>query len=207
MSGVRAELAVKHPTNCCLSGLAETDERRELLAQTHHDGVNYEEFIVSGDTIAVDANNVTEVYCTSNDHVYRIEHEGDRGCPCESVEQQGCPVVNAYVEKETVHITFHSSDTETLNAVIDGVKARHNGVSVERLIRVSDGVELVIKDTLTDRQRDLVTLAVECGYYDTPRTCSLSELAEEAGISKSTASGVLHRAEERMVKQYLNTDT
>ena len=45
--------------------------------------------------------------------------------------------------------------------------------------------------------------AVDHGYYDTPRACSLTELAEEVGIAKSTCSETLHRAEETMIKQFM----
>lgn len=56
---------------------------------------------------------------------------------------------------------------------------------------------------LTDRQLMLVHAAVEEGYYDTPRECSLTELAESVEIAKSTASETLHRAEERIVKEFV----
>lgn len=56
---------------------------------------------------------------------------------------------------------------------------------------------------LTDRQQELVDAAVELGYYDTPRGCSLTELANEVGIAKSTCSSTLHRAEERIVKAFV----
>lgn len=56
---------------------------------------------------------------------------------------------------------------------------------------------------LTDRQWRLVQEAVERGYYDTPRGCTLTELAECADIAKSTCSETLHRAEERIVKHFV----
>jgi len=56
---------------------------------------------------------------------------------------------------------------------------------------------------LTQRQRELLYTAVEEGYYDTPRECSLTELADEAGVAKSTASETLHRVEEKIVKEYV----
>lgn len=56
---------------------------------------------------------------------------------------------------------------------------------------------------LTDRQESIVRAAVEHGYYDTPRRCSLTELADELGLAKSTASETLHRAEEKIVKQFV----
>lgn len=57
---------------------------------------------------------------------------------------------------------------------------------------------------LTDHQLKLVHAAVEEGYYDTPRECSLTELASTVGIAKSTASETLHRAEEQIVKQFVD---
>jgi predicted DNA binding protein len=57
-------------------------------------------------------------------------------------------------------------------------------------------------DLVTDRQQRFMTEAIEDGYYDTPRECSLTDLADELGVSKSTASVVLHRAEETIIKEF-----
>ena len=56
---------------------------------------------------------------------------------------------------------------------------------------------------LTDQQRELLVTAVELGYYDTPRECTLTELADGMGLAKSTASVTLHRAEEAVIKEYV----
>jgi hypothetical protein len=58
---------------------------------------------------------------------------------------------------------------------------------------------------LTDRQLELLAAAVERGYYDTPRTCTLSELADALGLAKSTTSEILHRAEGKVVTQFLES--
>jgi predicted DNA binding protein len=59
-------------------------------------------------------------------------------------------------------------------------------------------------DLLTDRQREFMLEAIEQGYYDTPRQCSLTDLATALDVSKSTTSVVLHRAEETIVKEFLS---
>lgn len=59
---------------------------------------------------------------------------------------------------------------------------------------------------LTDRQRRLVETAVALGYYDTPRDCSLTDLADDLGIAKSTCSETLHRAEGKIIKQFAEGD-
>lgn len=58
-------------------------------------------------------------------------------------------------------------------------------------------------ELLTDRQRELITEAVARGYYDSPRQCTLTELAATFGVNKSAASGTLHRAESRIIKDAL----
>jgi hypothetical protein len=67
--------------------------------------------------------------------------------------------------------------------------------------RVSQHVET--DQLLTQRQLDLVEAAVEQGYYDTPRDCSLTDLTEEVDIAKSTCSETLHRAEEKIIKEFV----
>jgi predicted DNA binding protein len=56
---------------------------------------------------------------------------------------------------------------------------------------------------LSERQLEVVAAAVDEGYYDTPRRCSLTELADHLGIAKSTCSETLHRAEEGIVKRFV----
>lgn len=89
---------------------------------------------------------------------------------------------------------------ERLSALAD--RLGHFGIDY-RVEYVRD--QRIDEDLLTDRQRRLVGAAVEAGYYDTPRETSLTQLASELDIAKSTASETLHRAEEKIVKQYLQS--
>jgi len=59
---------------------------------------------------------------------------------------------------------------------------------------------------LTDRQKWLLHEAIDHGYYDTPRKISLVELSDTLGLAKSTCSETLHRAEGRVLKQFVNGD-
>jgi predicted DNA binding protein len=63
--------------------------------------------------------------------------------------------------------------------------------------------EIQSERLLTDRQWEVVETAVELGYYDTPRGASLTDLADELGVAKSTCSETLHRAEGTIVKRYV----
>lgn len=54
-------------------------------------------------------------------------------------------------------------------------------------------------DTLTDRQRHVLEVAFENGYYDVPRSTSTTELAAELDLDDSTVSEHLQRAERNLI--------
>jgi predicted DNA binding protein len=57
---------------------------------------------------------------------------------------------------------------------------------------------------LTDRQRQFVSAAIERGYYDSPRRCTLTDLAADLNVNKATASRILHRAEGAILKEFMD---
>ncbi len=63
--------------------------------------------------------------------------------------------------------------------------------------------EVGSEQLLTDHQWDVLRMAAEHGYYDTPRECTQEELADALGVAKSTCSETLHRAEEQVIKRFL----
>lgn len=87
---------------------------------------------------------------------------------------------------------------ERLSRYTDELAAAGIPYQIVSLAQSFDSTEL-----LTDRQAEVVTLAVERGYYDTPRGCTVTELSDALGIEKSSASRLLHRAESRIVTQFV----
>ena len=62
----------------------------------------------------------------------------------------------------------------------------------------TDGSDL--NPLLTERQREVVDSALDEGYYDYPRKCSLTDLATELDVHKSVVSRILQRAESRVMQ-------
>lgn len=58
-------------------------------------------------------------------------------------------------------------------------------------------------EVLTERQWQVVTEAVERGYYEATRRCTLAELAETFDINESSMSKLLRRAENRIVTEFV----
>jgi hypothetical protein len=115
-----------------------------------------------------------------------------------SIREAGAPIELPLTIRDGEAIIELTASRDRLSAF--GSQLEAFGMSYT-LNRVYDGVET--PDLLTDRQRQLLVTAVERGYYDTPRECTLTELAEAVDLAKSTASVTLHRAEERVVKEFV----
>lgn len=54
--------------------------------------------------------------------------------------------------------------------------------------------------SIPKRQRELLNLALTEGYFDIPRKVTLEELADEMGITKTTASNHLRKAEKSVME-------
>lgn len=59
------------------------------------------------------------------------------------------------------------------------------------------------KKALTDPQRKSLRKAYNMGYFEVPRRVSLSEVADELGVSKTSASELLRRGQERLIESSL----
>lgn len=90
-----------------------------------------------------------------------------------------------------------TASSDRLSAL--GAKLRGLGVTFS-IDYIQQDVES--EQLLTDTQQETVETAIEAGYYETPRTCSLTELAEELDRAKSTVSETLHRAESAIITEY-----
>lgn len=90
---------------------------------------------------------------------------------------------------------------ERLSALTDQFEAFGIPFEVRWIQQTADSEAL-----LTENQHELVNEALERGYYDSPRTCTLTELADELGLAASTCSETLHHAEEKIVKEFVGDD-
>ena len=66
--------------------------------------------------------------------------------------------------------------------------------------------ETSFDEVLTERQQEVLESAIDAGYYDSPRRCTQEALANDLEMAKSTCSEILHRAEERVIKQFTEGD-
>ena len=67
--------------------------------------------------------------------------------------------------------------------------------------------DTMAESLLTEAQQEVVMAAIEMGYYNTPRECSLTDIAEEGDRAKSTVSELLHRAEGAIITEFVRKNS
>jgi len=80
----------------------------------------------------------------------------------------------------------------TVELVPDSVEAEVLNIGQD----VSDGGDHF--SALTDRQREVLDVAVDLGYYDEPRQATQSDVAAELGVSETTVGEHLRKIEQRV---------
>ncbi|QIO24505.1 bacterio-opsin activator domain-containing protein [Haloarcula sp. JP-L23] len=140
------------------------------------------EFLVSGDCPA-----------------FRLTELGALPREVRGIEGDGC--IKAEIPTE-------ENPSEVINVFLDEypdawlrAKREKNGIAP----RFSDsGVQEVLHNHLTDRQREILEKALEEGYYDWPRECTGEDIAAELNITSATFSEHIRAAEQKLFTMLFN---
>ncbi|MFB6153638.1 MAG: helix-turn-helix domain-containing protein [Halodesulfurarchaeum sp.] len=118
-----------------------------------------------------------------------------------SLQDSGVPVEMPFEVRDGTMVLEVTVPQKTLSELGNTLEKFGIQFSIERIQQ-----EVPSDSLLTERQQWLLDEAIEQGYYDSPRRTTLVELAADLEIAKSTCSEILHRAEERVLKEYQQAD-
>ena len=104
-----------------------------------------------------------------------------------------------YRDDGTVRYTIIGS-SEDLHAVLDAIPASIQ-VTIEQ-VGEYDQNQSSPASILTDRQCESLQLGIEVGYYDVPRTGTVTDIAQEMGCAPGTAAEHLQKAESALVTSF-----
>jgi hypothetical protein len=106
-----------------------------------------------------------------------------------------------------LHISVVSPSVEGREAFMAYTKRMREHVSPDdfKLLHVGPYKPAALaaqREGLTPGQDEVVKMAVALGYYDTPRGCTLEDLAEAFGVSKAAAHKRLKAAENKIIQDF-----
>ncbi len=125
----------------------------------------------------------------------------------ETLARHGVLTQSAATGDGVARVTAVLSGSTDPRRVVEAVRDAHPSVSlvgkrhrdVVAPLATQAGARSLFDDLLTDRQWEAVRLAYERGYFDEPRACSQTELADAMGISQKTFSQHLGAAQRKLL--------
>lgn len=130
-----------------------------------------------------------------------IQVESRRPHLLEPVVSAGVPLATPFTIEDGEATWEITTSASRLSALGERLQQADVGFTLES-VRDFDATEA--DRLLTDRQQEVLLAAAAAGYYDSPRGATLTEVADELGVAKATLSGVLHRAEGRLVSWFVD---
>lgn len=126
-------------------------------------------------------------------------------CVCPVFRTHGCVFAIEGFEDGELLVRLSVTSRHELESIVSSLREREAVVRLERICEVgadgpSDPNAIEFETSaITEKQREAIELAVEKGYYETPRQTDLGELAMELGVSKSAVSQRITGVESKLV--------
>ncbi|UPV75217.1 helix-turn-helix domain-containing protein [Halorussus limi] len=99
------------------------------------------------------------------------------------------------------------SKATTLLSEFGNVNVRRLSQNYSRQIVPSEAEWQELLNSIPERQRELLNIAYDHGYFEIPREVTLEEIADEMGITKTTASNHMRKAQREVfhfILPYIN---
>ncbi len=104
---------------------------------------------------------------------------------------------------DSICLQLSLPDSESAAEFLRVLAQSETTAQVQSVLEMDDPRNAVVPvdlGVLTQKQREMVLLALEQGYYERPRRTTLKELAAETELSKSGVSQRLNAAERNLVQ-------
>ncbi len=117
---------------------------------------------------------------------------------CAAIAGSKCYLVSADVRKDGA-ITWRvmTSDRQEIRRLMARLRRARCQAEVVKLTPLDE------RELLTSRQREIIMMAFERGFFETPRRVKLKDLSKLTGVSQATLSEVLRKGQKRIVVDYL----
>ncbi len=134
-----------------------------------------------------------------------LDGEIGEGCICPIFDDYDCVrTIEGFDDGELI-LSLSTIDRATLSEIVGALREAGAGVRLERISQSEggrDGPTLELEaNAVTEKQRETVRVAVERGYYETPRRTDLGGLAADLDVSKSAVSQRLGAVEAKLISE------
>lgn len=134
--------------------------------------------------------------------LYRIDWKPGQPDILEGIQANGAAVLEAYGNGVwTFRLRFPNHDQ--LSQFYNYCMEQDLPITIERSYTLTERSDVAQQFDLSNEQREALVLALRRGYYDTPSDITMSDLAEELGISQQALSNRLRRGTKQVLEKIL----
>ena len=148
-----------------------------------------------GDLVALD--NV------GNSVLYRITWRGDHSDIVRGITQVEGTVLEASSDDGGWEYRIRFNDHDRLSRFYNYCTEHDIAIHIVRTYTLTERTESVHQFGLSNEQREALVLGLRRGYFDTPSETSLSELADQLGITQQAVSNRIRRGTEKVLRETL----
>lgn len=125
-------------------------------------------------------------------HLLRVEWDADYEGVLSALEQTGVPLIEAKGTAEQWTFDIRGDHHRDIADFQQRCQQHDIPITLTKLHALTP-LESDTEHALTDRQQEVLTLAYNRGYYESPQQVTTSDLGEELGISQQAVSARLRR--------------
>jgi predicted DNA binding protein len=207
VDGIYTQLSIGGSATCPITAISEESTVTSVTRTTEGDGADDTtvEFTLQEADDEFDSDKITPVFEHESETVYRLSCDSDDDCPCNCIEEYCCPIRDTHVEQGRIVLSFICPDVATLQSIVHALKTNYDSVTVRQLARTAPQDDastpvLLDRDTLTDRQHEVLQTAHELGYFDHPKRANAGDVAGELDISTPTFVEHLSAAQSKLLE-------
>ena len=117
---------------------------------------------------------------------------------CSSLVGSKCYLVSATSSKDgMLQWRVMARDRKEIQKLVAKLKKAKCEVDLGKLTPIDE------QQVLTGRQQEIIMIAFESGYFETPRRVKLKDLSRMTGVSQATLSEILRKGQKRIVVEFL----
>lgn len=146
--------------------------------------------------------NLTKLHEQEEATLYQADWTDEIVTVVNTITQMGATLVKAIGQDDQWVLELRFDTPNALTAFNRYLSETEMKAELQRLYR-SGHPEMDHQSCLTDIQHETLVTALENGYYETPRDITMSELADEFGISQQALSKRLRGAHQTMIENSL----
>lgn len=217
MTGISAVVQVEHP-DIPLTGAVTQDSSAAVTSVSeagtdpssgkffyHVQSADFDRFDdgLGSDRTIGDFERVIEI--GEGQAIYRFEYTDSAKILSPIISAANGVILEMGNEGSSWLLTVWMSERANLDRLWD--YAGQHDIDIE-LLRLNEYGRLGTADVgVTDSQREALLVAFERGYFEEPRTATLSEVATELEVSQPAAGGLIRRGTRRLIESCLLTES